>query len=49
MGSPSGLRPEATGIPADETGSAGLAGLIALGGALPANESCLVLFTGVRR
>ena len=49
MGSPSGLRPEATGLPADETGSAGLAGLIALGGALPANESCLVLFTGVRR
>lgn len=53
------LAVNATGIDVDATGSAGLAGLIALnelsrdapaGSRLAvANESCLVLFTGVRR
>lgn len=44
---------EATEIAADETGTAGLAGLMALGAEHEAvigpEESCLVLFTGARR
>jgi threonine synthase len=41
----------ATGIDVDHTGSAGLAGLIELRrhGAIRANETCAVLFTGVTR
>ena len=40
-----------TGINVDHTGSAGLAGLIELRrrGVIQANETCAVLFTGVRR
>jgi threonine synthase len=40
-----------TGIDVDPTGSAGLAGLLELRrqGAIHANETCAVLFTGVRR
>jgi threonine synthase len=42
---------ESTGIDADETGTAGLAGLLALArrGDLPAGETIAVLFTGRRR
>jgi hypothetical protein len=42
---------EATGIAVSVTGSAGLAGLIALRGAgvLSASESALILFTGADR
>ena len=41
----------ATGIDVDHTGSAGLAGLLELRrrGAIQANETCAVLFTGARR
>lgn len=43
---------EASGVTADATGTAGLAGLVSLGedpeGGLAADESCLVLFTGAR-
>jgi threonine synthase len=46
-----GLAASATGIDVDPTGSAGLAGLLALrdGGALGDHERVAVLFTGVRR
>jgi hypothetical protein len=42
---------EATGIPADHTGTSGLAGLLALRreGAVSDDERVAVLFTGVRR
>lgn len=45
------LGTEVTGSKVDETGSAGLAGLIALGraGVIGTDERCAVLFTGVRR
>jgi len=45
------LARELTGIPADPTGSAGLAGLMQLrrAGGLDANERLAVLFTGVQR
>jgi threonine synthase len=41
----------ATGIDVDHTGSAGLAGLLEMRrrGAIQANETCQVLFTGARR
>ncbi len=45
------LGAEVTGIKVDETGSAGLAGLMALAraGVIGSDERCAVLFTGVRR
>jgi threonine synthase len=45
------LAREATGVDADETGTAGVAGLLALGGAghLAATESIAVVLSGARR
>jgi threonine synthase len=51
LGEANALATEATGINVDPTGSAGLAGLLELRrrGAIKANETCQVLFTGARR